>query len=612
MKEIRFNPINKYHKNPVGAVKNSDVISITINIVRNYVINELSIVIHQDFSNNCRIYNLSKIDELDEYNVYQTNFKIDEVGIYWYYFEFHDCYGKHFISASDSLDAIQTEDKPRCWQLSIHGLFSGKLNWFKGKVIYQIFPDRFYKGGNNQPKDYAIIHQDWYENPNYTPQDGVILNNDFFGGDLKGITQKLDYLKSLNVGVIYLNPIFTAYSNHKYDTADYLEIDPMFGSEADFVELCKTAKEKGIKIILDGVFNHTGSNSVYFNKYNTFSSVGAFQSKKSPYYHWYKFKSFPNSYECWWNFKSLPSLNQKNPEVVEFITGKDGVLNKWLNLGASGWRFDVIDELDDEFIKKIKEAVKTNNPENIMIGEVWEDASNKMAYHKRRSYFSGDQIDSVMNYPFRTAIIDYLMNNNYLGLRDKIRSIINNYPKHVLDSLMNILSTHDTVRLLTQLSSIDYHYLTKDEQANYVMSKEKYYSARQKLKMATAIQYTLPGVPSIFYGDEVGLQGFKDPFCRKCMPWDRFDDTILEWFIKLGKIRQNRVYIDGIYQEEICENGIFAFSRIKGNHKIVTIVNNSHYDYHYKLEKGFDLINEIKIEDQVTIVPKTALIILIS
>lgn len=611
MKEILFNPINKSHKNPVGAVKNSDVISITIHITKDYNIRDLQIFIHKDFTNDYKTYSFTKIDEQSGYNIYQTNFKIEESGIYWYHFEFYDCYGKHFISVSDSLDAIQTEDKPKCWQLSVHGAFSGKLSWYKGKIIYQIFPDRFYHGGKNIVKDYAVMHQDWYENPIYQPQNGEILNNDFFGGDLKGITQKLDYLKNLQVGVIYLNPIFTAYSNHKYDTANYLEIDPMFGTEADFVELCVQAQIRDIKVILDGVFNHTGSDSIYFNKYNTYPSVGAFQSKKSPYYNWYKFKSHPNSYECWWNFKNLPALNQKCPEYIEFITGKDGVLNKWLNLGASGWRFDVIDELDDDFIKKMKETIKAHNSENIMIGEVWEDASNKMAYQKRRSYFSGEQIDSVMNYPFRSAIIDYILNNNYIGLRDKIRAIINNYPKHVLDSLMNILSTHDTVRLLTRLSSIDYHFLSKEEQANYEMSKEKYYSARQKLKMATAIQYTLPGVPSIFYGDEVGLQGFKDPFCRKCMPWERFDESILEWFTKLGKIRQNRVYIDGAYQEEICENGIFAFSRIKASHKIVTIVNNSHYDYYYKLEKGFDLINEVKIVDEVLINPKTALIILV-
>ncbi|MDD3123668.1 MAG: glycoside hydrolase family 13 protein, partial [Candidatus Izemoplasmatales bacterium] len=424
-------------------------------------------------------------------------------------------------------------------------------------------------------------------------------------------TQKLDYLKTLNVGVIYLNPIFTAYSNHKYDTANYLEIDPMFGTEEDFVNLCEEAKTRGIEIILDGVFNHTGCDSLYFNKYNNFPTIGAFQSKKSPYYDWYKFKNYPNSYECWWNFKSLPSLNQKCPEYVNFITGENGVLNKWLDLGAKGWRFDVIDELEDDFIKKIKQTVKANNKENILIGEVWEDASNKIAYNKRRSYFSGEEIDSVMNYPFRVAIIDYIMNNNYIGLRDRIRSIINNYPKHVLDSLMNILSTHDTVRILTKFSSIDYHFLSREEQAEYEMSREKYYSARQKLKMATAIQYTLPGVPSIFYGDEVGLQGFKDPFCRKCMPWDRFDESILEWFKKLGKIRENRVYIDGYYQEEVCENGIFAFSRIKNSQRIMTIVNNSHYDYIYELKKGFDLINQVKIEDEVTIPAKSALIILV-
>ena len=611
MQDILFNPILKEYKTPSGAVKIKEIVTITLQITKEYVIGDLKICLRRDYENNCSTYLLTRIGEEGNYWVYETTFQLDNEGIYWYHFEFSDLYGKHNIASNDALEPFLTDDLPKEWQLSAHLGFKGKLNWLKGKIIYQILPDRFCNGGVEFVKDYAIMHQDWYETPLYKPVNGEILNNDFFGGDLKGITKKLDYLKSLNVGAIYLNPIFTAYSNHKYDTANYMEIDPMFGDEADFIELCAKAKALGINIILDGVFNHTGCDSIYFNKAHRFSQIGAAQSTKSPYYHWYKFKSHPHSYECWWNFKSLPALNQKCEDYLEFVTGANGVLNKWLNLGAKGWRFDVIDELNDVFIEKIAATVKANNPENILIGEVWEDASNKTAYSKRRTYFSGKQIDSVMNYPFREAIIDYILHNNYYGLRNKIRTIINNYPKHVLDSLMNIISTHDTVRALTKFSSINYNYLSKEEQAEYVLSKEEYYSARQKLKMATAIQYTLPGVPSICYGDEVGLQGFKDPFCRRCMPWDRFDENILAWFKKLGEIRKHSVYLDGLYQEEVCGAEIFAFSRIKGQQKITTIVNNSYYDYYYKLEKGLDLINELKIVDGVTIASKSAIIVLV-
>lgn len=607
MKNIIYNPI--YNKMPIGAVTNSDAITITISINKDFVINDIRLVIHKDYTESYNLYSLIKIDENETYNVFQSRFQIREVGIYWYNFEFYDCYGKHYISCDDGLDAFLSDSEICCWQLSICDKFKGNFDWYKGKIMYQIFPDRFCNGGVNYKKDYAIIHENWNDIPNYQETNGKVLNNDFFGGDLKGIISKLDYLKELNVGVIYLNPIFTAYSNHKYDTGNYEEIDPMFGTIEDFKNLCSEAKKKDIRIIIDGVFNHTGDDSIYFNKYNNYPSLGAYQSKESQYYNWYKFKYWPNNYECWWNFQSLPNVNQKDKSYIEYIAGKNGILNKWLNLGASGWRFDVIDELDNDFINRINKCIKNNNEDYLLLGEVWEDASNKMAYNKRRNYLNGNQLDTVMNYFLRTAIIDYIKNNNYLGLRNTIRKILNNYPKHTVDLLMNPLSTHDTIRALTSFSSVNINYLLKDEQAKFTMSKEDYYNARQKLKMATVLQFTLPGVPSIFYGDEAGVQGYRDPFCRKAMPWDHFDESIYSWYKKLTTIRKSDVFTDGEYKEELCENGVFAFSRNKNGHKMITIVNNSNYDYHYKVDRAYDIMNEVVIKNYINIPSETALIL---
>lgn len=596
MENVKFIPTNCFYKNPVGAVLKNSNISINIGINKDFQIYDLKLLLHKDYENNEMEYHLEFANQDGNYNYFHLDFKINDIGIYWYCFSFCDCYGKHYISYGDSLEG-GLSDKKSCWQLSVHDSFCGNLDWYKGKVMYQIMVDRFKNGGVNYKKKNIIFHNDWNEIPNYLPVNGEILNNDFFGGDLLGVIEKLDYLKELNVGVIFLNPIFEAFSNHKYDTANYMKIDPMFGDDDIFKKLCEEADKRGIHIILDGVFNHTGSDSIYFNKNNTYDSIGAYQSKTSPYYEWYYFRKYPDEYDCWWNFLTLPKTNQENESFINYITSENGVINKWLKLGAKGYRLDVVDEYKDSFIQRIYSSVKKSDDDNILIGEVWEDASNKIAYSNRKSYFSGHQLDSVMNYPFRTAIIDFIKNQNIYGFRNSIRSIINNYPKHVLDNLMNMLSTHDTIRILNAFLDFDYYYLSKEEQANYKIPQDIYYIARQKEKIASAIQFTLPGIPCIYYGDEAGVDGFKDPFCRKTMPWDRIDTNLLNWYQQLGKIRKDSIFIDGVYLEEICENNVFAYSRNKDERKIIVIINNSDYDYQYNIEKCYDLLGETEVNN---------------
>ncbi|NLD26909.1 MAG: glycoside hydrolase family 13 protein, partial [Acholeplasmataceae bacterium] len=352
---------------------------------------------------------------------------------------------------------------------------------------------------------------------------------------------------------------------------------------------------------------HSGDNSVYFNRYGKYPELGAYQSKDSKYYNWYHFTNHPDEYRSWWGIKTLPAFNQNDPEFLNFITGKDGVIQKWLDLGAFGFRLDVIDELNDAFLDRIYQSLKEKNPNHIMIGEVWEDASNKISYGHRRKYFNGRQCDSVMNYPLKNAIINYLTQGNALALQRQMRQLVNNYPKIVLDNLMNILGTHDTERIISVFAPE--HPKTRTEQANYHMPPVNYYLALSMVKLASALQYTLPGVPCIYYGDEIGMEGFKDPFCRKTFAWNNMNSELLSWYQKLGEIRKDEAYLDGIYLEEFISKDIFSFSRSKGDYKIMTIVNNGDADYYLDIEKGYDLLRDKHVSGQFCVTANSVSII---
>ena len=412
------------------------------------------------------------------------------------------------------------------------------LNGINKEYIYQIFVDRFNNGNDegkiNNPKKNSFIYGDWNDEPFYIKDnEGNIVRWDFYGGNLLGVIEKLEYIKSLGVTTIYLNPIFEAVSCHKYDTGDYKKIDPMFGDEDIFKRLCEEAKKLGIGIVLDGVFSHTGVDSKYFNKFGNYDSLGAYEAKESPYYNWYRFYDYPNKYECWWGIDNQPNVEELEPSYVNYIiNARDSVVNKWMGLGASGWRLDVADELPDEFIYKMKKKIKEINSEAVLIGEVWEDASNKISYDKHRAYLYGEELDSITNYPFRDNIISFLkgdIDGYYFSRR--IMSLYENYPKESFYSNMNMLGTHDTERIFTML----------DENQN-------------SLKHALIIQMTFPGVPLIYYGDEAGLTGGKDPMNRKTYPWGKENKDILDMYKKLTTMRK--------------ENSIFA----KGDFKIYNII----------------------------------------
>lgn len=472
----------------------------------------------------------------------------------WYYFRIEDQDQRLFYGNNPRQlggEGQPWDTAPPAFQITVFKQ-AETPQWYKDSIVYQIFVDRFARSPGWRERQEAadkgpdwkgpcrVIQQNWYDTPYYSRNTkGEITRWPFFGGTLQGVRNRLLYLKSMGVSAIYLNPIFSAASNHKYDTADYMEIDPSFGDISDFRELARDAERLGIHLILDGVFNHTGADSVYFNKYGNYPEPGACQGPSSPYYDWYRFSRFPDEYQCWWGVTDLPDIEENNPSYQEFIyRGKDSVVRKWLHEGAAGWRLDVADELPDSFIRGIREAVKSTRGDGLLIGEVWEDASNKVSYGVRRRYLLGEELDGVMNYPMREALLDYM-----LGKTDareavrKLKSLAENYPPETLFGCLNLIGSHDRPRVLTLLGDAPSD-LSEAEQEEYRLPDEKLRLAKDRLKVLSLLQFVLPGVPSIYYGDETGMEGFGDPFNRGTYPWGREDQELLFHYRALAMLRR--------------------------------------------------------------------------
>ena len=431
------------------------------------------------------------------------------------------------------------------WQLTVYDGQSHTPGWFGQGVSYQIFPDRFCRSRMPRPEGMVgrrTVHENWAGTPDYLPDaQGEIRNCDFFGGDLAGITAKLEYLQSLSVTTLYLNPIFEAASNHRYNTADYLAIDPMLGTEEDFRTLCREAHRRGMRVLLDGVFNHTGSVSRYFNADGSYPEVGAAQSRESPYYNWYHFTRWPEEYDAWWGIKTLPAVEENQDSYREFIIrGQDSVVRHWLQCGADGWRLDVADELPDDFITEIRRAMEEEKPGAVLIGEVWEDGSNKIAYDRRRRYLLGRETHGLMNYPFRTAALAWLLGGDAGAFRESMEEIREHYPSPAFYSAMNFLGTHDTPRILTLLGEEPVPE-SKEARAEARLSPAGYRLARQRLILGTLLLYAFPGSPTVYYGDEVGMQGYEDPLNRRTYPWGQEDESLLAWYRRLGQLRRERL-----------------------------------------------------------------------
>ncbi len=571
--QIYHNSQNKDFRFPLGAVKTDEKITLSV-VVKSEC---------EPTSVRVRLWNggehfedmaLIKNDSMGRW--YSCTIKaLSKPGLLWYCFEVKSDKGTVYYSNNrEELGGegrLYAKSPDISYQITVYDKDFKTPDWFKGAVMYQIFPDRFCRKGDGdtypERRCGYRLHEDWYEDFYFDshPFEFGPACNDFYGGNLKGIESKLDYLKDLGISVIYLNPIFEAYSNHRYDTGDYSKIDPILGSEEDFKNLCAEAKKRGIRIILDGVFSHTGTDSIYFNKYGTFGeNTGAFRDWNSPYAKWYQWNE-DGGYNSWWGCSNLPNVQETEPTYIDYILrDKDAIIKKWLRLGASGWRLDVADELPDEFIKILRSEAKSEMPEAMIIGEVWEDASNKVSYGEQREYLYGNELDSVMNYPFKDGVLGFLLGEiSGAVFAKRMLSIMENYPKESLYTAMNLIGTHDTMRIKTLLGGqyID-NEMTMEEKQNFRLTAKNETLAIKRLRIAAFIQMTFVGVPCIYYGDEIGMQGLADPFNRRPYTWRCTDTELLGWYKTLTRLRNNIDCLKtGDFQVLYAADNVLVYSR---------------------------------------------------
>lgn len=600
MDSILHNSWNSFFRSPFGAVECDKDILIRIELSTYSNVDAIKLVLFDD--HNKKQYSMNFECKSNDKIVFNCKLKTpSNPNLLLYYFEIWingkvTFYGNNHALTGGIGDLYESSPLP--YQITVFEKGYKTPDWFKNSVIYQIFVDRFFNGNPDKsisnPKKNSFIYGNWYDKPMYikNSENTKILRWDFYGGNLKGVIKKLDYLKDLGISTIYLNPIFESQSNHKYDTANYKKIDSMFGDEHIFKELVKEASLRNINIILDGVFSHTGSDSIYFNKFNTYDSIGACQSKDSKYYSWYNFENYPNNYDCWWGIPDLPNVNELNESYLNYIIkDDDSVIKHWMKLGIKGWRLDVADELPDEFIKELKETSKKLNPNSVVIGEVWEDASNKISYSKRRQYFLGKELDSATNYLMRDNLLDFLRNNiNSVTLQDKFMSLYENYPLHNFYSMVNLIGSHDVERIYTMLKEIAVN--------NYITNSDQNIDdiCFRLLKMVTLIQFTFPGVPLLYYGDETGLEGLRDPYNRATYPWGRENKNILNWYKNLIHIRNDIKALRTGHWRQICfGDNVYGYFRYIYNHKdrfdttsenatCLVLINKSPYDnYDFKI-----------------------------
>ena len=499
--------------------------------------------------------------------------------IVWYYFI---CGSAYYGNARDNLGGpgeIYAHEPPS-YQITVYDPAYDTPAWMGDGVMMQIMPDRFFRGGKFPCR--GTLHADWYEQPELSlSANGDNAANDFFGGDLPGIRQKLPYIASLGVTALYLNPVFLSPSNHKYDTSDYLQIDPAFGTEADLSALCAEGEKFGIRVILDGVFSHTGADSVYFNREHTFPGPGACDSKDSPYYSWYTFLHWPDKYRCWWGFDTLPNVDKTSRAFREFIIrGEDSVCAHWLRAGTSGWRLDVADELPMDFIAEFRARLKKENPQAALIGEVWEDPSRKVAYGALRSYCLGDTLDGVMNYPLRAAILGYLLGHiSPADCARQILSLYENVPPAFARANMNLLGSHDKPRALSVLADVGNMEPDRKYRHPVQLTPEQYALGRKRLIAAWNLICALPGMPTIYYGDEAGLTGMADPYCRGTYPWGREDETLIAAYRTAALRRKNKVLTRGDVRIEPGENSIKIIRTLAGEKISFTVDTHANFTW---------------------------------
>ncbi len=565
---MTFDSRKESYKSPYGAVPSGSRVRLTLRPKRIHGFDRATLLVRYEFDDNRTEQHPMPWQGLER-NRECYSCTLDTgayIGLIWYSFR---------LERADGLTADSAE-----YQLTVYDGSDTVPDWFGKGLCYHIFPDRFHRTRIPDPTGLVgnrSVHQSWDEDPvsgviGLTPHGKDICNRDFFGGNLAGVEAKLDYLASLGVETIYFCPIFEAAENHRYGTADYDHIDPMLGTAEDFTRLCEAAHRRGMRILLDGVFNHTGYISRYFNGDGFYPTVGAAQSEDSPYAGWFQFKQWPDDYDCWWGIYSLPSVEENNHDYRRFIfDGEDAIVRRWLRAGADGWRLDVADELPDDFVAGIHRAVRETNPNAIVIGEVWEDGTTKISYQVRRRHLLGHHLDGLMNYPFRNATIAYLLGGDAADFRETLETLRENYPPFAFYSAMNALGTHDTLRILTCLGTGD-----QDEARTgkaRLLSGQERRLGLARLRLGALLLYTFPGAPTLYYGDEVGMEGYHDPFNRRTFPWAYMDTDLLSHFRRLGQLRKSRIELrEGELQWGDCRDGLLCFFRQRGS-TLCTLVN---------------------------------------
>ena len=573
-----FNSYDPYFKQPFGAVRAGQSVHLTLCIPEELGYVDPHLVIQKEGKYDVPVYYRMKFDgQTPKQNHFSVDVTLNDVGLYFYYFDLYTDF-RRIVRGPDNCGVVSWQDGDK-WQITVYEADFRTPETFKGKVFYQIFPDRFCEGVENKPMPFPdrLYQADKHAEPFWQPNEtGGHLNEDYFGGDLEGIRIKLPYLREMGVDYLYLTPIFEAHSNHRYNTADYLNVDPLLGTNEDFETLCAEARKYGIGIVLDGVFSHTGSDSRYFNREGRYGDGGAYRDPNSPYRSWYDFDpKYKGGYRSWWGFETLPEVNEETPSFVEFITGEGGVIDTWLRRGAAGFRLDVADELPDEFIEKIRTAVKRVGPEKFLLGEVWEDATTKEAFDHRRTYLRGHGLDATMNYPFRNAAVAFARGEDASAVGEQIMSICENYPKPALDCAMNFLSTHDTERGITAIAGEPANGRDRYWQSKRMIPGDRIDDALRRVLLAYAMLYTLPGVPCVYYGDEIGMQGYRDPFNRAYFDWNSTERRLRVPLTNLARLRRSCDAFDGGSMELVeASADVLHYRRVGKEQSAEIILNN--------------------------------------
>ncbi len=661
------------YKNPFGAVEQNSDVTFTLDTGDDVTLAKLVV-------KGLGTFDMEKPDvaayELG-HQKWTTTVSFPDMGMFQYYFALSNgsdmkVYGDDDGNYGTGKVCELTEVEP--YDIVVYKSGFRTPDWMKNAVIYQIFPDRFFDGnpGNNQNQTTArgdVLYEyipNWYtlpENPDQeTPEQEADYkatgaywgdrewSNEIYGGDLEGITKRIGYLKALGVNVIYLNPVFASISSHRYDACDYMQIDPILGDLGDFRELVSAAEANGMKIILDGVFNHVSDDSIYFDRYYKFvgkdGKVGAYpfwayvydemnangtslaearEMAKTyfagkgvtdfSYVDWFQVNNAPlidkdtqapvqdtighrigkdvYGYEGWWGYDSMPVIKSTNGSeyqtgnwASEIISGSGSVTQYWIRQGNDGWRLDVANEVSDETWQRFRESVKGLNSDAVIVGEIWDDATK---------YLMGDMYDSVMNYLFRNAVADFAKGTKTSEVAmEELERVRERYPQEAFYAMMNLVGSHDTTRILSYLDGVLDDRKQEDLQHAFPTYAGTSGDAKQMQYLVAFLQFTYPGAPTIYYGDEIGMVGADDPDDRRAMEWGKGNKELVEWYAKLAAIRQAypALRTGEISVIDTEDQHILGFTRSLGDVELIVLANNSASPIAYPLSGYVDIVTD--------------------